>query len=268
VLTLVTIPISHYCEKARWALERAGIAYREERHVQGIHQIAARRAGGGATVPVLVTPDGPLGESAEILAWVDAHTPPERRLFPPTPPAREEVESLCRRFDEVLGPTGRRLMYIHMFPARSLALRFNNAGVPFWEDRAIRAAWPLAKRFIGRALGIAPGIEVEDEAAVWREFDFVAGLLSDGRPHLCGEQFGAADLTFAALSAPLVLPAEYGVALPPFELLPAPMAALVQSAREHAAGRYALELFAKYRRLESPQTIRALKPSTTSAGGQ
>jgi len=26
VLRLVTIPISHYCEKARWALERAGLA--------------------------------------------------------------------------------------------------------------------------------------------------------------------------------------------------------------------------------------------------
>jgi glutathione S-transferase len=43
VLRLVTIPISHHCEKARWALERAGIPYREERHVQGIHRIG--RAG-------------------------------------------------------------------------------------------------------------------------------------------------------------------------------------------------------------------------------
>ena len=25
---LITIPISHYCEKARWALERAEIPYR------------------------------------------------------------------------------------------------------------------------------------------------------------------------------------------------------------------------------------------------
>ena len=30
---LITIPISHFCEKARWALERAGLPYREERHV-------------------------------------------------------------------------------------------------------------------------------------------------------------------------------------------------------------------------------------------
>ena len=45
VLRLVTIPISHYCEKARWALDRAGIPYREERHVQGIHRIVARLVG-------------------------------------------------------------------------------------------------------------------------------------------------------------------------------------------------------------------------------
>ena len=37
---LITIPISHYCEKARWALDRAGIGYREERHVQIVHRVA------------------------------------------------------------------------------------------------------------------------------------------------------------------------------------------------------------------------------------
>ncbi|TMK38915.1 MAG: hypothetical protein E6G56_13205, partial [Actinobacteria bacterium] len=85
VLRLITIPISHYCEKARWALERAEMPYREERHVQGIHRVAARRAGGGATVPVLVTPEGTLGESEQILAWIDEHVPAEQRLFPTQP---------------------------------------------------------------------------------------------------------------------------------------------------------------------------------------
>ena len=28
--TLVTIPFSHFCEKARWSLDAAGIAYPEE----------------------------------------------------------------------------------------------------------------------------------------------------------------------------------------------------------------------------------------------
>jgi glutathione S-transferase len=248
VLRLVTIPISHYCEKARWALDRVGIPYREERHVQGVHQVVARRASGGMTVPVLVTPDGAIGESAEILAWVDERTPPEHRLFPSEPGSRDEVERLCRRLDEGLGPRGRRLMYVHMLADPKLALRFNNAGVPGWEDRFIRYGWPLAQRYVKRVLDIRPGIEIADEAAVFDEFDHVAELLRDGRPYLCGEQFGAADLTFAALSAPITVPPAYGVPLPQPDVLSPGMAALVLRAREHPAGRYALELFAEHRR--------------------
>lgn len=245
VLRLITIPISHYCEKARWALERVGIAYREERHVQGIHQLAAKHAGGGVTVPVLVTPERAIGESREILAWVDARTPVEHRLLPADPESRREVEHLCARFDLELGPKGRRLMYVHIFAQPKLALRFNNQGVPAWEDRTLRFGWPLMVRFVERALEIHPGVEIEDELAVWHELDWVAELLADGRPYLCGERFSAADLTFAALCASMVLPPEYGVPLPQPEALAPPMADLVERMREHPAGRYALALFAE-----------------------
>jgi glutathione S-transferase len=244
VLRLVTIPISHYCEKARWALDRAGIPYREERHVQGLHRIAARRAGGGSTVPVLVTPEGALGESEDILAWVDARTSPDDRLFPSDPGERAEVMRLSRRFDERLGPPARRLVYLHVLPERALVLRFNNQGVPGWEALALRLTWPVAVRWLSRELGIHPGIEAADEAAVWRELDHAAELLADGRPHLAGDRFGAADLTFAALAAAVVLPPVYGVPLPQPDVLPRRTAALVERARDHPAGRYALGLFA------------------------
>ncbi|HEV2924221.1 MAG TPA: glutathione S-transferase family protein [Solirubrobacteraceae bacterium] len=247
MLRLVTIPISHYCEKARWALERAGIDYREERHVQGVHRLAARRAGGGTTVPVLVTPEGAIGDSAEILLWVDERTPAERRLFGPERNARLDAAQLCRRLDDGLGPRGRRLMYIHLLAQRELALSFNNNGVSGWEDRMIRWGWPLVGRMIGSVLDIRPGIEVEDEAVVWREFDFVAELLADGRPFLSGEHFGAPDLTFAALSAALVVPPEYGTPLPQPDELPPPTAAIVRRARAHPAGRHALAMFAAHR---------------------
>lgn len=245
VLRLVTIPISHFCEKARWGLERARIGYREERHVQGVHRLAARRAGGGTTVPVLVTPEGSIGESQQILEWVDRRTPPERRLFPEDQGSRTDVDSLCLRFDAVLGPRARRLMYVHMLHDRSLALRFNNDGVPAWEDRTVRYGWPAMQMLIRRVLQIRPGIEREDEVAVWGELDFVAGMLADGRPYLCGERFSAADLTFAALSAAVVVPTVYGVALPQPPQMRPETAALVERAREHPAGAYALSLFAR-----------------------
>ena len=79
---LITIKASHYCEKARWALERAGIAYQEECHPPGFHILVARRTSGRRTVPVLVTDEGVLGDSSDILAWVDRRLPEGERLYP------------------------------------------------------------------------------------------------------------------------------------------------------------------------------------------
>jgi glutathione S-transferase len=242
MLRLVTIPISHYCEKARWALQRAGLAYREEPHVQILHRLYARRAGGGRTVPVLVTADGAIGESEQILRWVDAGLEPEQRLFPEQGEERERGLGICRRLDARLGPRGRRLIYVRMLAQRELVFEVNNQGVPRWEDRALRRAFPLAASALRRSLGITPGIEQEDEREVFAELDWVAEQLADGRPYLLGERFSAADLTFAALAAPVVLPPVYGVALPPLERLDAATAALVERGRAHPAGAFALRL--------------------------
>ncbi len=132
------------------------------------------------------------------------------------------MDRLCRRFDSELGPRARRLMYVHMLPQKELLLRVNNTGVPRWEDRLMRLGWPVVVRYAKRHLGIEPGIEVEDEAVVWRELDFVADLLADGRPYLCGEHFGAADLTFASLSAAAIVPPVYGTPLPQPDVLRPP----------------------------------------------
>jgi len=245
---LVTIPISHYCEKARWALDRAGISYREEPHVQVVHRAAARRAGGGATVPVLVAGREVVPSSREILVWSDARLAPAKRLFAAGGGDDDPLRGVCDRLDQVLGPAGRRLMYVHMLDQRGVALRYNNQGVPAWERRAISAAFPLAQRLISSALGIRPGVEREDERVVFAELDHVSALLGDGRPYLSGERFGAADLTFAAMAASVVFPPAYGVPLPqPPELAPRTVD-LVERARAHLAGEHAIKMFARHRR--------------------
>ena len=150
-------------------------------------------------------------------------------------------------------------MYVNMLPSSKLMLRFNNQGVPRWEDRAMRLGFPLAARWAGGELGIRPGIEVEDEAAVWREFDFVAELLSDGRPHLCGERFTAADLTFGALSASVVVPPVYGTPLPQPDVLPPHTAALVtgRASTPPAATRSRSSLRGRHERRSGPPRRRA-----------
>jgi glutathione S-transferase len=249
VRRLITIPISHYCEKARWALERAGLDYTEERHVQGVHRFVARRAGGGETVPVLVAAEGVFAESEHVLAYADRALPEDRRLFPSDPALRQEIESVSRWLDAGLGPEGRRLMYSYMLELRQLMLEVNCQGVPDWERRAMTAAWPVVVRWGKRELGIGPETKTEDERRVLWAFDSIADRLGDGRRYLCGDRFTAADLTFAALSASVLVPPEYGVALPQPQTLPPYLGDKIQAFREHPAGAYALRLFREERPL-------------------
>jgi glutathione S-transferase len=247
---LVTIPISHYCEKARWALDRAGIAYVERAHMQVIHRLAARRAGGGMTVPVLVCPDRVIGESAEILAYADAHTGPEQRLYPGDPGAAAEVRALERDFDERLGPLGRLWMYHRLRGRRDLVMGYGVTGVPSWERRLVPLVYPLMTRAIDRVLGIDDDSAQRAELDVRETFDAVGGRLADGRAYLCGERFTAADLTFAALAAAVLMPPGYGVPLPQPDELPEAAAAVVRELRETRAGAHALAMIRDERRLE------------------
>jgi glutathione S-transferase len=244
---LITIPISHFCEKARWALERAGIPYRERAHLPALHRFAVRRAGGGTTAPVLIWEDRVLADSSEILEATSERMPAELRLYPEDPAADAEVRALQRGFDEVLGPEGRRWLYFELRGRRDIAAKYACTGIPAWQRRTLPLTYPLASRVVDRVLEITPQTAAGSRVAVGKTFDEVAERLSDGRPYLCGERFTAADLTFAALAAPLVVPPEYGVPLPQPEELPADMAADVRGLREHPAGAHALRMFREQR---------------------
>jgi len=249
VRTLITIPISHYCEKARWALDRAGLEYVEQRHIQGLHMLVARRAGGGKTVPVLVTPDGVLAESEDIMRYADEALPEDARLFPADDALGAEVTALSRSFDEGLGPEGRRWIYANMISRRDRLFRVNNQGIPDWEAAAMAVGWPFVKGLITRVLGVDtdPAAMDADEACVVRTFDAVAERLADGRPYLCGERFTAADVTFACLATPVLAPPQYGLALPSDDEMPPDVLACFTRFRAHPAGAFAMRLYAERR---------------------
>lgn len=244
---LITIPISHYCEKARWALDRARIEYEEQAHLQLMHWIPVWRAGRGRTAPVLVCGEEVLTESADIVAWADSKSPKEGRLYPTEPGVLADIRQLERDFDETLGPEGRRWMYDGLRGRRDIAVAYACTGVPAWERRLLPAVYPVVSRVIDRYLGITPATASESEKAVRKTFDEIGSRLADGRPYLCGERFSAADLTFAALAAPVLMPPEYGVPLPQPEDLPTPTAEVVRELRGHPAGAHAMRMFREER---------------------
>jgi glutathione S-transferase len=238
---LVTIPISHYCEKARWALDRAGVPYRERAHLQVVHWFYVKRAGGGWTAPVLRCGSLVLPESSEIVRWADSRG--SLGLYP-----SDEVASLESDFDERLGPHGRRWMYDSIRGDGGLVQKYGVTGVPAWERRSVPLAFGLVARVIERYLKITPDSAAESLREVRKVFDGVAERLSDGRRFLAGDGFTAADLTFAALAAPVVVPPEYGVPLPSVDELPDRMASVVRELRAHPAGEFALRVYREERR--------------------
>jgi glutathione S-transferase len=244
---LVTIPISHYCEKARWALDRAGIAYVEQSHIQAIHRFATRRAGGGLTVPVLQCADGVLADSADILAWADAQSAPRRALYPKSPDRAAVVKRLEDYFNTRLGPQSRCWLYQQLRERRDLALNYGCAGVPAWERMTLRLGYPALIAIVAHVLDVTPTTGLMSEHEVRAVFDAVGKYLSDDRPYICGEEFTAADLTFSALAAPMLMPAGYGVQLPQPDELPTYTAAVLSELRAHPAGLHALRMYSAER---------------------
>jgi glutathione S-transferase len=244
---LITIPFSHYCEKARWALAHAGVAFVEAGHLPLFHMVPARRAGGRTSVPVLVTDEGVLPDSTDIVQYANRQAPPGRGLYGDSDEERRAIADLEDLFDEKLGPHTRRWAYFHLLPRRERTIDLARQGVPRWEQAVLPFVLPAARAILRRALNITPESAQRSQDRVDAMFDRVAGLLANGRTFLVGERLSAADLTFASLTGPAVMPARYGVELPPIEALPGIAAERVRAWREHPAGKFALRVYERHR---------------------
>lgn len=240
----VTIPFSHYCEKARWALDRARFAYEEEAHVPLVHYPFARRAGGARTVPVLKTPHGTLADSTDILRFVDRGLRAEDRLFPDDEPRAAEVVAWEEELDRRLGPAARVWAYFHVLPERATAERLLERGSPAWEGRLVKLAYPAAAAVMRRGMRIDAPHADKALARVRELFAKVGATLADGRRWLAGDRFTAADVAFASLSTPVLLPPEHAHRLGGIDDLPRSARPVIEELRATAAGRFALRLYA------------------------
>jgi len=244
---LITIPPSHYCEKARWALEKAGIPYREEGHPPLFHRLAVKLAKGEHSTPVLVAGKVVLPDSTDILQFIDVEHAEGWRPYPTDSQLRVEAEELEEVFDTRLGPHTRRVAYYHLLQHNELFLSSVLAGVGGVERTLFRALVPVIKRLM------RVGMRIDDDGAerslgyVRSVFATVDELLSDGRSYLVGKKFGAADLTFASLAAPVLLPRSYGSPLPSLGEVPGEFLTQIEDFRSSPAGDFALRVYRDHR---------------------
>jgi glutathione S-transferase len=247
--TLVTIPFSHFCEKARWALDYARVPYREEGHLPLMHRFAVRRVCGKAgSVPVLdLDGDGVLDDSPLIVRWADARASSDRKLLPSGGSERDEALALERHLDVDFAPHVRRLAYFHVLPERKMALDLMRIDTPAGEHAVVRAGFPVLRRLMSRAMRIDAEGARRSREKVRAVFEQVSERLADGRRYLLGDRFGVVDLSFAAFASPLLTPPEHPVRRRGTLEPPAGLTREAEPLRETPAGRFALRMYAEHR---------------------
>jgi glutathione S-transferase len=238
------LPVSHYSEKVRWALDRKAIQHDRHAPLTGYHIAVALvlTRGQNFTLPVLELAGRRIGDSTAIIAALE-QAYPDSPLYPADPNERRRALALEDFFDEQLGPYVRRYAF-H-------ALRSDHDAFDELAAGQVPPALARHRRMVGAYARAYTGVRFKttsDEGAeeafskVLAAFDRIESELSDGQ-YLVGDRFTVADLTGAALFYPLVLPPEG-----PLQMDPSAEVANARASLEGRRGyRYVQEMYAHHR---------------------
>src|ERR1700759_2232934 len=106
------LPVSHYGEKVRWALDHKAVPHARPAPIPGYHIAVALvlTRGRQHTLPVLELAGRRIGDSTAIIAALE-QAYPDSPLYPADPEERRRALELEDFFDEQLGPYVRRYAF-------------------------------------------------------------------------------------------------------------------------------------------------------------
>ncbi|MCB0875334.1 MAG: glutathione S-transferase family protein [Solirubrobacterales bacterium] len=212
--TLWQIPVSHFSEKARWALDLKGIEHERRSPPPPSHIPIALwlTRGAGHTFPVLVLDGRAIGDSSAIIAALE-ELAPEPPLYPSDREERRRALEIESWFDAELGPYARSLVFHELRDSPGGFADFASPMLPgpVRKSRAARSAGGLMAKTYTQVRWRVAGAEAGERARsqVLLALDRLERELEHGDgTYLVGGRFSVADLTAASLFAPVVQPPE------------------------------------------------------------
>jgi glutathione S-transferase len=207
------LEVSHYNEKARWALDLKGVEHVRRPVTPALQEIRARRLRAGTTVPILEIDGRAIGDSTRIIEEVERRWP-EPPLYPADPEERRRALELEDFFDEECGPHARRVLFSDNLtePERFLAMLY---GPDHPRMGLLKAVSRPFSKVVKRHFDIRPETVEESREKVRAAFDRIEAEVGPSG-YLVGESFTVADLTAASILAIIVIPPQF-----PYTKLPA-----------------------------------------------
>jgi len=204
MIQLYQFPFSHFCEKARWALDYKNICYRPVNLLPGFHTKPVRKLAPKTCVPLLADEGTVVQGSSAIIDYLDLKFP-NPALTPRDPDATRQALEWERYFDEQIGVCLRLWFYHHALPHRHLALGFLLQEMA-WHKRALFSlAYPKVRQVMVQRMNINAVTASQAETRLLAALDRLDAALN-GRRFLIEDRFSRADLAACALLSPLCLP--------------------------------------------------------------
>lgn len=247
--TLWQLPVSHYSEKARWALAHKNVKHRRRSPLPGSHMVVALALTRGKenTFPILQMDGRTIGDSTAVIAALEQRFP-DPPLYPADPDQRRRALELEEFFDEELGPYARFLPFHELVNEPEIFAEVAADAVPGPLGKVKPMVGLYARTYTSLRFGVrdkgAAQIAREKVVAALDRLD--AELAAGGGEYLVGESFSVADLTAASLFYPIVNPPEGPLSAD----LPTPPAfeRFRESIGERPGFKWVEEMFRRHRR--------------------
>ena len=206
-MKLLEFPHSHFCEKARWALDFKGVAFQAVAILPGLHLWTVRRYAPGTSVPVLLVGEQAIQGSSEIIDFLEEHYP-AHSLTPSDEKERQRYLDFEIEMENELGKPIRQVFY-HRLLAYPAFIRFcfTHTLSPL-KQLVFRLYYPFLQKKIFQVYVVSDNAVTQAKSDFDSSMDKLAQKL-EGKDYFFSDRFSRADLTVSSLLCFLVMPKQH-----------------------------------------------------------
>jgi len=242
-MKLLEFPHSHYCEKARWALDFKGLEFEAVPILPMFHLITIKKFAPNTTVPVLLNAEDAKQGSSEIITYLDDKYPTDL-LTPSKEKERKKCLEIEQQMDECLGENLRRIYYSKLLAYPELIGHCFTHPMPKIKQIIFKLIYPFCRYKIYQHFVISEQRVDQSIKDFAKSMDELAVIL-EGKEYLIDDRFSRADLSIASMLSLMIMPKEHPF---PWQEMPDPyIKSFQESYHDHPVSTWVRMIYSRHR---------------------